>query len=138
MKVENIFQKLKYKGSRVFFYFGKIICKLNYFFSDIYLAYIPDRYSFNLKEYNKLSFSFFKNELYKKWTNKNYKNNSGDLARLFFLIQVFELLIKDSIKGNVMEIGVYRGNSAAILSSTISIVNILSAGKGAGSSLEHE
>src|ERR1700733_8806523 len=83
--------------------------------SDKYFVqYIPDRYSPNFTLYEK-EHDFFSYSDLKKWTEGNYKNNSGDITRFFSLNLCIEQLIEEKIEGDVVELGVYRGNSAFLL-----------------------
>jgi tetratricopeptide (TPR) repeat protein len=50
-----------------------------------------------------------------KWTYANAENNSGDLARLYTLMLNIKQVIADGVPGDMAEVGVYRGNSAAVL-----------------------
>lgn len=86
------------------------ISDMNYF-----LSHIPDRYSDCYQIYRKDS-GFIEYKDFKKWVFGNYKNNAGDLGRFFFLSQCLELLIKENVLGHVAELGVYKGNSAFLLS----------------------
>lgn len=79
-----------------------------------FVQYIPDRYSSNLKLYKRIH-DFFSYSDLKKWTEGNYKNNSGDITRFFGLNLCIEQLIEEKIEGDVVELGVYRGNSAWLL-----------------------
>jgi hypothetical protein len=79
-----------------------------------FVQYIPDRYSRNLRLYEK-EHDFFAYSDLKKWTAGNLKNNSGDISRFFCLNLCIEQLIEEKIEGDVVELGVYRGNSAFLL-----------------------
>jgi len=81
---------------------------------NTYLQYIPDRYFFTekYKKYtNFLSFSDLK-----KWTLNNSDNNICDLSRFFFLNLCIDSLLEENISADVAELGVYKGNSAFLLS----------------------
>ena len=78
------------------------------YFTDFYAAYLPDSY----KDINNKS-TFLK--LYKMFTNKNRFNNTGDIPRLLLLMQNIQNLIDEGIYGDFAELGVWRGNTAAIL-----------------------
>lgn len=82
---------------------------------NMYTDYVPDRYSLKLAQYKKDN-SFFTNEGIRTWVNRNFDNNAGDLTRYFFLNLCFDTLLSEGLKGNVAELGVYRGNSASLLS----------------------
>jgi hypothetical protein len=49
------------------------------------------------------------------WVANNVENNAGDLPRLYALVLNVKQVISDSIDGHFAELGVYRGNSAAVL-----------------------
>ncbi|WP_291728597.1 TylF/MycF/NovP-related O-methyltransferase [Bernardetia sp.] len=82
--------------------------------SLFYLSHLPDRYSDNFAQYQKQS-NFLEYKDINKWIDGNYFNNSGDLGRFFFLNLCIESLLDENIIGNVMEIGVYKGNSGFLL-----------------------
>ena len=88
---------------------------------NFYYGHLPDRYTGNLGNYEK-GHPFLKYDDLKKWVHGNHKNNSGDFSRFFFLNQCFEILLKEGIAGNVAELGVYKGNSAFLLSRYASMV----------------
>jgi hypothetical protein len=74
----------------------------------MYVAYRPD------------SDVFFKNhpelaQLSEKWVKHNATNNAGDLPRLYSLIMNIKQILDEDIVGDMAELGVYRGNSAAFL-----------------------
>jgi hypothetical protein len=50
-----------------------------------------------------------------KWLSGNAANNSGDLARLYALMLNVKQILAEGVPGEVAELGVYRGNSAAVL-----------------------
>ncbi len=79
-----------------------------------FVQYTPDRYAPNLALYEK-EHRFFSYADLGKWTEGNYKNNNGDIVRFFFLNLCIEQLIEEKIGGDVVELGVYRGNSAFLL-----------------------
>jgi O-methyltransferase len=83
--------------------------------SCFYVQYVPDRYFDNLKQYrdtiNLLSFDDLR-----AWVHENNSNNSGDISRFFFLNLCADILIQEKLDGDIVELGVYRGNSAAVLS----------------------
>jgi hypothetical protein len=45
----------------------------------------------------------------------DYARDSDDQPRFYFFRLLFDQLIKDGIKGNIAEIGVYKGNTARLL-----------------------
>jgi TolA-binding protein/predicted O-methyltransferase YrrM len=76
--------------------------------ADFYLSFRPD------------SDRKFKNhpevgELLPKWISGNEVNNGGDLGRLYALILNVKQALEEDIPGHFAELGVYRGNSAAVL-----------------------
>jgi SAM-dependent methyltransferase len=54
-------------------------------------------------------------QLSESWTKGNEENNSGDLPRLYALILNIRQILEENIPGELAELGVYRGNSAAVL-----------------------
>jgi hypothetical protein len=87
----------------------------NYSESENYVQSVPDRYSINIDRYKeKINFLNFQD--LEKWTKGNYANNIVDINRYFFLNLCIDYLIEEGISGNVAEIGVYKGNSAYLLS----------------------
>jgi tetratricopeptide (TPR) repeat protein len=54
-------------------------------------------------------------ELLPKWTLHNDLNNAGDLSRLYLLMLNVKQVLDAQVPGQFAELGVYRGNSAAIL-----------------------
>lgn len=73
--------------------------------TPIYLAYYPD----SLRTLPELR------PLYRRWIRGNKINNNGDAARFMALILNLRLLQADNIPGDFAELGVWKGNSAAIL-----------------------
>jgi len=49
------------------------------------------------------------------WTHDNSLNNLGDLSRLYYLFLNVRQLIEEGVTGDFVELGVYKGNSAAVL-----------------------
>ena len=72
-----------------------------------YIAYRPDS-DVRFKQHPELA------QLSKKWTQYNL-NNAGDLQRLYLLAINIKQVLEDNIPGDMAELGVYRGNSAAVL-----------------------
>jgi len=82
----------------------------------LYLSYAPDRYSVHLAKYHAgKKHSFYDTESRSKWTKGNYVNNAGDLSRYYFLTLTCDQIIEEGLKGNIAELGVYKGNSAYLL-----------------------
>jgi len=100
---------IKWKIKRLFdfiisspFFIGKS------FLRNVFLAYQPD--SFDL-HFEHTEF----NLLFKKFIKKNKRNNSGDISRLWSLILNIKQIILDNVKGDFAEVGVWKGNTAAVL-----------------------
>jgi hypothetical protein len=49
------------------------------------------------------------------WTHKNEKRNASDLPRLYSLVLNIQQTLEENVAGDFAELGVYRGNSAAVL-----------------------
>ena len=54
-------------------------------------------------------------DLYRRWIRGNRVNNNGDATRFMALMLNLRQLTKEGIPGDFAELGVWRGNSAAIL-----------------------
>ena len=91
-------------GSVVMMLFGGLLNRLAGLF---YLQYRPDSHYIFRKfpEYGK-SFRF--------WTKGNLSQNGGDIARLYALILNTEDVLQSTSKGDIAELGVFKGNSAGI------------------------
>jgi len=50
-----------------------------------------------------------------KWVADNIESNAGDLPRLYALMLNVKQVLAESVPGDFAELGVYRGNSAAVL-----------------------
>jgi hypothetical protein len=74
----------------------------------VYLAYHPD---------SKSMFGAHPEfrDLYGKWIFGNRLNNGGDSARLYAFILNLKQVLQEGIRGDFAELGVWRGNSAAVL-----------------------
>jgi hypothetical protein len=79
-----------------------------------YVGYLPERYSDNYGEYVQ-SGGTFHHYASRKFFRGNQVNNRGDLARFYFLHMVCDQILKEGLRGNVAELGVYKGNTAFIL-----------------------
>lgn len=55
------------------------------------------------------------NDLYAKWIRGNQINNNGDGSRFVSLLLNARKVIEDGIEGDFAELGVWKGNSAALL-----------------------
>ena len=80
----------------------------NSYSSNSYSADMPDSY---------VHFSKHKifDKLFDKFTKENEGNNSKDIPRLWSLILNCKQVLHEEIEGDLAEVGVYRGNSAAVL-----------------------
>lgn len=87
-----------------------------------YSSNVPDRYSENIHIYNQQTNFLDFSDLY-KWLTGNHQSNIGDLNRFFFINLCIDSLIEEKILGNVAEVGVYKGNSAYLLSKYAKRVN---------------
>ena len=75
---------------------------------NIYCSYFPDsQVDFNAHP----EFS----ELVPRFINGNVNNNSGDIPRLWSFMLNCKQVLNESIPGDFAELGVYKGNTAAIL-----------------------
>jgi hypothetical protein len=91
------------------------INKDNYPDSTYFIQNIPDRYSSNFELY-KHNINFLNFDDLEQWTKGNFKNNIVDFNRYFFLNLCIDYLLEENLDGNVAEVGVYKGNSAFLLS----------------------
>jgi hypothetical protein len=69
-----------------------------------YLGYQPEG----------LPFSPELRDLYRKWIRGNRTNNNGDAARFNSLVLNVRQVLEEGIEGDFAELGVWKGNSAAI------------------------
>lgn len=76
-------------------------------FGGIYLAYQPDSFIRNA-EHQEF------HVLFKKFTEHN-ERNSGDIPRLLSFILNCKKVLDDGVAGNIAELGVWKGNTSAIL-----------------------
>lgn len=76
--------------------------------STLQLAFTPDQVhdSGGLPDYGRL---------YRYWSSQSQVTNAGDPFRLMFLMQNVEMIMREGIPGDFVELGVYKGNSAKIL-----------------------
>jgi len=74
----------------------------------MYIAYRPDSDVFS-KLHPEIT------QLSEKWIKSNVTNNAGDLPRLYALIFNIKQVLDENVMGDMAELGVYRGNSAAFL-----------------------
>lgn len=73
----------------------------------MYVAYRPDS-DVIFKAYPEIA------TLSQKWIKNNEENNGGDLPRLYALAFNAKQVLDDGVAGDIAELGVYRGNSAAL------------------------
>lgn len=74
-------------------------------FVPSYLAYYPD----SLPTFPNLT------DLYRRWIRGNKTNNNGDEPRFMALLLNIRQLESEGIRGDFAELGVWKGNSAALL-----------------------
>ena len=82
---------------------------------NLYIEYVPDRYCDGYESY-KQSPNFLAFSDIEKWTEGNSRINAGDLTRFFFINLCIDSLLEENLIGNVVELGVFKGNSAFLLS----------------------
>jgi hypothetical protein len=75
--------------------------------APVYLAYYPD----SMRRDSALP------QLFNKWIKGNKVNNNGDAPRLVTLLLNARRIVANEIKGDFAELGVWKGNSAAVLAS---------------------
>ena len=73
-----------------------------------FLAYHPDAYT-TFGDHQEFS------GLFEKFRKHNRRNNGGDIARLWSLVLNIKQVIKENVGGDFAEVGVWRGNTAAVL-----------------------
>ena len=112
--MKRIFNLLTSIRQNLPFVYGKTFKKQIIDYKNTFIQYKPDRYSLNLKKYEKLV-NFFSPDDLKYWNKGNYLNNAGDISRFYFLNLCIDQLLQEGINGNVAELGVYKGNSAYLL-----------------------
>ena len=78
--------------------------------SAIYGAYQPDSY-FLAGQHREFD------ELFRRFASHNRLNNGGDIPRLWALILNCKQILEEKIPGDFAELGVWRGNTAAVLAS---------------------
>lgn len=71
----------------------------------VYVAYYPE----SLRKDSSVR------ELFSKWIRGNQVNNNGDAARFISLILNVRKAMEEGVEGDIAELGVWRGNSAALL-----------------------
>jgi O-methyltransferase len=88
--------------------------RLRHLWPGTYMSHIPDRYSVNRHRYRAQGGAG------KPWETtdflrRNAVNNGGDLTRWYFLHLVCDQILAGELDGDVAELGVYKGNTAALL-----------------------
>jgi hypothetical protein len=79
-----------------------------------FIAYRPDRYSDNAnKAIQRTGSSLFKDV--SGFLRGNRANNAGDLARFYLFNLIFDQIQKEQLTGDLVELGVYKGNTAVLL-----------------------
>jgi hypothetical protein len=76
--------------------------------SKLYVAYRPDS-DVEFDRHAELR------ALSNNWVANNVLNNAGDLPRLYALLLNIKQILAEGVPGDFAELGVYRGNSAAVL-----------------------
>lgn len=77
-------------------------------FANLYISYQPDSQStFDLHPEFK--------ELFDRFTQSNRANNAGDWPRFWALVLNLKQVLDDGVQGDFAELGVWRGNTAAVL-----------------------
>jgi hypothetical protein len=76
--------------------------------ANIFLAYHPDSYAEfrNHREFRLL---------FRRFSRHNRRNNAGDTVRLWSFILNIKQVLNDGVLGDFAELGVWRGNTAAVL-----------------------
>jgi hypothetical protein len=78
-----------------------------------HLSYAPERYVTHYAKYrSQTTHQMYDPAAHHKWLAGNYANNAGDMTRYYFLNLACDQIIKEGIRGDIAEIGVYKGNSA--------------------------
>lgn len=72
-----------------------------------FLGHVPERYSSQLSKYRSLGGQFGEEK-----NSITYGN--GDMVRFYALAMAFDLIQKDGIEGDVVELGVYKGDTAVL------------------------
>lgn len=77
-------------------------------FQSGFLAYHPDAYT-TFNEHQEFR------GLFEKFRNHNKRINGGDITRLWSLMLNIKQVTKENVAGDFAEVGVWRGNTAAVL-----------------------
>lgn len=90
-------------------WFGRrLIDRLRWADGPVHVAYHPDA-AYELHELPEFR------ALYQSWIAGNRRGNGGDLTRLYGFILNIKHCLADGVAGDFAELGVWRGNSAAVL-----------------------
>jgi hypothetical protein len=90
-------------------WFGRrLIDRLPWVEGPVHVAYHPD-IAYELHQLPEFR------ELYRSWLANNRRCNGGDLTRLYAFILNIKQCLADGVPGDFAELGVWRGNSAAVL-----------------------
>ncbi len=76
--------------------------------ANVYWAYQPDSYA-EFREHAEFR------SLFARFSLANRLNNAGDSARLWSFILNIKQVLRDDVEGDFAELGVFRGNTAAVL-----------------------
>ncbi len=106
--IRALLSRLKKRDRLPRYLFDKFGHRVNRKDSTILLAHRPD---FDLVFHLFPEFERYR----EKWTHNNSFNNLGDLTRLYYLFLNVRQLIEENVTGDFVELGVYKGNSAAVL-----------------------
>lgn len=96
-------------------FFKKLKTLLSFYFLigrsrllNIFFAYQPDSYA-RFGAHSEFDV------LFRRFVKHNRRNNSGDITRLWAIILNLKQLVAEGVYGDFAELGVWRGNTAAIL-----------------------
>jgi Macrocin-O-methyltransferase (TylF) len=76
-----------------------------------YLGYLPDRYWDNYDKYTEGGGVMRRRDIC-YFVKGNKVNNCGDLTRYYFINLIIAQIMKEKLKGDIAELGVYKGNTA--------------------------
>jgi len=79
-----------------------------------YVGYLPERYSDHYEQYVQAG-GAFRHRSARRFYKGNQVNNRGDLTRFYFLNMVCDQILKEGLRGDIAELGVYKGNTAFLL-----------------------
>ncbi len=81
---------------------------------SLFVQFTPDRYSILIDTYRKRGLQVHDPYGKRRFVKQNY-GNAGDMSRYYFLMLSCEQIVKEGLRGDVAELGVYKGNTAYIL-----------------------